>query len=115
MRRAVQRHLTNLAASLRQGDLPEVLGRYSEILLALLVITIVGIMIVPLPTFVLDVLLTLNMAMARWCCCICALRAATRSSSPSFPTHPADHHAVPAGAQRLRHAADPAARATPAR
>ena len=39
---------------LLEGNLGNVLTRYSDILLALLVISIIGIMIVPLPPFVLD-------------------------------------------------------------
>jgi len=37
-----------------------VLNRYSDILLALLVILIVGMMIIPLPTWLIDILLTVN-------------------------------------------------------
>ena len=40
------------------------LRRYSDILLAALVIGIIGMMIVPLPTWVLDLLLTLNITLA---------------------------------------------------
>ena len=50
--------LQQLLASLRQGELHVVLGRYSEILLALLVITTIAIMIIPIPTFLLDILLS---------------------------------------------------------
>jgi type III secretion protein V len=82
---AVRRHLLGLAATLRQGDLPEVLGRYSEILLALLVITIIAIMIIPIPTFVMDVLLTANMAMAIAVLMIC-LYVPDALSLASFPT-----------------------------
>jgi type III secretion protein V len=82
---AIQRRLTGLVASLRQGDLPEVLGRYSEILLALLVITIIAIMIIPIPTFLMDVLLTANMAMAIAVLMIC-LYVPDALSLASFPT-----------------------------
>ena len=37
-----------------QGGMRQVLGRYSDIVLAALVIGIIGMMIVPLPTFVLQ-------------------------------------------------------------
>jgi len=82
---AVQRRLTEAIAALRQGDLPVVLGRYSEILLALLVITIIAIMIIPIPTFVMDLLLTANMAMAISVLMIC-LYVPDALSLASFPT-----------------------------
>ncbi len=46
------------------GRLQGWLRRYSDILLAALVIGIIGMMIVPLPTWVLDLLLTLNITLA---------------------------------------------------
>ncbi|MEM1348988.1 MAG: flagellar biosynthesis protein FlhA, partial [Myxococcota bacterium] len=46
------------------GGMRAALTRYSDIGLAALVIGIVGMMIVPLPTFVLDMLLTLNFTIA---------------------------------------------------
>lgn len=61
---AIKQHLMELYRSLRQGDLNIVLGRYSDILLALLVISIIGIMIIPIPTFLMDLFLTTNMAIA---------------------------------------------------
>jgi type III secretion protein V len=82
---AVRRHLTGLADTLRQGDLPSVLGRYSEILLAFLVITIIAIMIIPIPTFLLDILLTTNMAMAIAILMIC-LYVPDALALASFPT-----------------------------
>ncbi|MFU8803562.1 MAG: type III secretion system export apparatus subunit SctV [Bradymonadaceae bacterium] len=50
--------------NLFRGGMRQVLGRYSDIVLATLVIGIIGMMIVPLPTFVLDLLLTLNITLA---------------------------------------------------
>ncbi|MBI2841467.1 MAG: type III secretion system export apparatus subunit SctV [Acidobacteria bacterium] len=61
---AIKQHLMELYQSLRQGDLNVVLGRYSDILLAFLVIAIIGIMIIPIPTFLLDIFLSANMAIA---------------------------------------------------
>jgi len=61
---AIKARLMELYASLREGDLNVVLGRYSDILLALLVICIIGIMIIPIPTFLMDLFLTTNMAIA---------------------------------------------------
>ena len=82
---AVPRSFSAIVAALKEGDLQAVLGRYSEILLALLVITIVAIMIIPVPTFLLDVLLTANMAMAIAVLMIC-LYIPDALSLASFPT-----------------------------
>ncbi|MEM6531562.1 MAG: type III secretion system export apparatus subunit SctV [Myxococcota bacterium] len=46
------------------GDFKEVSKRYSDILLAALVVGVVGMMIVPLPTFIMDLLLVLNVTIA---------------------------------------------------
>ena len=49
---------------LKTGDVRALFARYSDILLAILVAVIVGMMIVPLPPFVLDLFVTLNIAAA---------------------------------------------------
>jgi type III secretion protein V len=49
---------------LRTGDVRALFARYSDILLAVLVAVIVGMMIVPLPPFLLDLFVTLNIAAA---------------------------------------------------
>ena len=49
---------------LKAGDVRGLFARYSDIALAVLVAVIVGMMIVPLPTFVLDLFVTLNIAAA---------------------------------------------------
>jgi len=49
---------------LRTGDVRVLFARYSDIVLAVLVAVIVGMMIVPLPTFLLDLIVTLNIAAA---------------------------------------------------
>src|SRR5688572_23927406 len=53
-----------LKQQVMEGNLNVVLTRYSDILLALLVIAIIGIMIVPLPSFLLDVLLAANITIS---------------------------------------------------
>jgi len=53
-----------LLAWLRSGDLRSRLTRHADLGLALLVALCVGMMIVPLPTFALDLLITLNIAIA---------------------------------------------------
>jgi type III secretion protein V len=47
-----------------RGDLRRFLARYADVALAALVVVIVAMMIVPLPPFVLDVLISLNIAAA---------------------------------------------------
>jgi type III secretion protein V len=47
-----------------QGDLVTVLKRYADIGLAVLVMLVVGMMIVPMPPFVLDLLLVLNISIS---------------------------------------------------
>jgi type III secretion protein V len=49
---------------LRTGDVRALFARYSDIVLAALVAVIVGMMIVPLPNFILDLFVTLNIAAA---------------------------------------------------
>jgi type III secretion protein V len=51
-------------ASLGSGGIQQFLTKYSDLGLAALVVGIIGMMIVPLPTFLLDLLLTLNITMA---------------------------------------------------
>ena len=49
---------------IQQGDLVTVLRRYAEILLDFLVMMVVGMMIVPVPPFLLDLLLVLNISIS---------------------------------------------------
>jgi len=49
---------------LKGGDVQGFLGRYADVALAALVVAIVGMMIVPLPTALLDLLITFNIAIA---------------------------------------------------
>ncbi len=56
--------MTNVKRSLADGGLTEALTKYSDIMLAGLVIGIVGMMLIPLPTFLLDILLTMNITLA---------------------------------------------------
>jgi len=59
-----QENRSGVSSTLLRGDLRELLGRHADIALAGLVVLIVGMMIVPLPTFLLDVLISLNIAIA---------------------------------------------------
>lgn len=51
-------------ATLREGDIRALLSRHSDLALAALVVSIVGMMIIPLPTLLLDLLISLNIAVA---------------------------------------------------
>jgi type III secretion protein V len=53
-----------MMAALRTGDIRAFLSRYSDLALAALVVSIVGMMIVPLPTLLLDLLISLNISVA---------------------------------------------------
>ena len=64
MSRPVQSKAGGLLSSLRSGDVHALLTRYSDIVLALLVVLSIGMMIVPVPAFVLDLSITLNIAAA---------------------------------------------------
>ena len=56
--------MANFAEMLMQGNLTETLKRYSDIALAFLVITVVGLLIVPVPTFIIDLLICANISIA---------------------------------------------------
>jgi type III secretion protein V len=49
---------------LQQGDVRGLVRKYSDVGLAAVVVMIVGMMIIPLPTFILDLLIALNMSAA---------------------------------------------------
>jgi type III secretion protein V len=53
---------SGLGSFFLRGDIRKFLGRHSDVGLAALVALIVGMMIIPLPTFVLDLLISLNIA-----------------------------------------------------
>jgi len=53
-----------IVALLRAGDVRTLLTRHADLALAALVVSIVGMMIVPLPTFLLDLLICVNIAIA---------------------------------------------------
>jgi type III secretion protein V len=56
--------MKNFIAVLTTGDLRQTIGRYSDVMLAALVMMIVSMLIIPLPTFLLDVLIVLNISIA---------------------------------------------------
>ena len=62
--RGVANRAREAAAGLRGGDVRTRLARYADLALAALVVAIVGMMIVPLPTPLLDLLISVNIAAA---------------------------------------------------
>lgn len=56
--------MKNFIAVLTTGDLQQTIGRYSDVMLAGMVILILGMLIVPLPPFLLDILIVLNMSIS---------------------------------------------------
>jgi hypothetical protein len=60
----VRRPSVGVAALLRAGDVRTLLTRYADLALAAVVVAIVGMMIVPLPTPLLDLLISVNIAAA---------------------------------------------------
>ena len=55
---------SEMADDIRSGNVQGLLNKYGDIVLALVVVLIIGMMIIPLPTFVLDILLTLNITIS---------------------------------------------------
>jgi type III secretion protein V len=74
-----------LKQQVMEGNLNVVLSRYSDIMLALLVIAIIGVMIVPLPSFLLDILLATNITISVVLLMI-SLYLPNALSLASFPT-----------------------------
>ena len=68
----------------KSGDVKGILNQYGDIVLALVVVMIVGMMIIPLPTFLLDILLTLNITMA----VVLLLVSIYIPDAPSWPPSP---------------------------
>ena len=64
MREKAQKKLLELQQGILTGDLTEVLTRFSDLILVACIGAMVGMMIVPLPTWLLDILLTVNITIA---------------------------------------------------
>lgn len=56
--------MSKLVEAITKGDFSTVVNRYSDIVLAIAVVCVIGMMMVPLPTFVLDILLVTNIAIS---------------------------------------------------
>ena len=60
----IREQLEGLKKSYRDEGLGAIIGKYSDIFLVGVIMTLIGMMIVPLPHFLLDLLLTVNIAFA---------------------------------------------------
>src|SRR5262249_36065152 len=60
----VKEQITEIKKQLTSGDVGTLLARFSDILLVAVIMCIIGMMIVPLPPFLLDLLLTINISFA---------------------------------------------------
>jgi len=56
--------MKNFIAVLTTGDLSQTIGRYSDLLMAGLVVTIISMLIIPVPPVALDLLIVLNMSIS---------------------------------------------------
>ncbi len=56
--------MKNFIAVLTTGDLQQTIGRYSDLLLAFLIVIILGMLIVPVPPFILDILMVINISIS---------------------------------------------------
>jgi type III secretion protein V len=58
----LKREFEIVKKQIKSGDIGSLLARFSDIILVGVIMSIIGMMIVPLPTFLLDLLLTVNIA-----------------------------------------------------
>ncbi|MGE5714673.1 MAG: type III secretion system export apparatus subunit SctV [Betaproteobacteria bacterium] len=81
----LQAQFLEIKKDIQGGNLPAVLTRFADLLLVALVAVMIGLMIVPLPTFLLDIFLTINITVA-----VTILMVSIYISSPtqiaSYPT-----------------------------
>ena len=56
--------MKNFIAVLTTGDLSQTIGRYSDLIMAGLVVTIISMLIIPVPPVMLDLLIVLNMSIS---------------------------------------------------
>lgn len=64
MLQKLQSELQNIRGQIAAGHLVDVLTRFSDLILVSCIAAMIGMMIVPLPTWLLDILLTVNMTIA---------------------------------------------------
>jgi type III secretion protein V len=81
----IQAQILEMKKEILDGNLSSVLTRFADLILVSLVAVMIGLMIVPLPTFLLDIFLTINITVA-----VRILMVSIYISSPtqiaSFPT-----------------------------
>jgi type III secretion protein V len=56
--------MKNFIAVLTTGDLSQTIGRYSDLILAFLIVIILAMLIVPVPPFILDILMVINISIS---------------------------------------------------
>jgi len=56
--------MKNFIAVLTTGDLSQTIGRYSDLMIAGLIVMIIGMLIIPIPPLALDLLIVLNMSLS---------------------------------------------------
>ena len=64
MLQKAQLEISRIRGEIESGNLLEVLTRFSDLILVSCIATMIGMMIVPLPTWLLDILLTVNITIA---------------------------------------------------
>jgi type III secretion protein V len=81
----VKAFFLDIKNSLMEGRIDDVLKGYSDIIIALLVIACIGMMIIPMPTMLLDILLCLNIAVS-FTLLLIAIYVPEPLAISSFPT-----------------------------
>ena len=79
-----------------------VIQKYSDVMIAAAIVTIVLMMIIPLPTMLLDLLLCVNVTLA----IVIVMVTIYNQEALDLSVFPSAHHALSTGAERLFHAPD---------
>ena len=103
----LQAQLGEIKKEILDGNLSSVLTRFADLILVCVVAAMVGLMIVPLPTFLLDIFLTINITTAVTISDGVDLRFQS-DADRLLPHAAADHHAVSFVAGYFGDATDPA-------
>ena len=93
--------------SVMQGEISSVTRRYSDIILAAGVMMVIGMMIIPLPTFLLDLLLVVNITVQVSMLLHRDLHIGCAEARGISDNHP-DHHALSPRPQRFEYTTDSA-------
>jgi type III secretion protein V len=85
MLKRILAQVENVKTEVRGGNFSTVVTRFSDLLLVGCIVLIVGLMIVPLPTFLLDVFITANITIAITILMV-ALYVSNGAQLASYPT-----------------------------